>query len=105
MRDILLNALIYGAIWGIGGVIDEKTRKRFDEFLLDLINGEDVVIKHNIDMGPDSSENYPATKFPNKMGGDITSVFDFYFDAEDMRWTNWLNTVPSYKIDKDLSYL
>lgn len=29
----LSNALIYAAIWGIGGVIEETTRPRFDEFL------------------------------------------------------------------------
>ena len=105
IRDILLNALVYGTIWGVGGVIDERTRKNFDEFLLALIAGEDVVSRFNMDMGPDASEKYPGTKIPNKMGGDCSSIFDYYFDCEDMRWVNWLNTVPSYKIDKDLTYL
>jgi hypothetical protein len=30
--DKMINALIYGSIWGIGGCIDELTREKFDTF-------------------------------------------------------------------------
>jgi hypothetical protein len=33
IEDKLYNALIYSAIWGIGGCLDENTRSRFDIFL------------------------------------------------------------------------
>jgi hypothetical protein len=66
-------------IWGIGGALDEFTREKYDLFLQDLINGEDVVEKYTMDMGPDGKENYPAWKIPTKMG-EYKSLFDMYFD-------------------------
>ena len=85
-------------------MIEENTRGKFDNFMKDLIAGESVIEKYNIDMGKDGKENYPATKIPNKMG-DFESVFDMYFDQEEMRWVMWDDTVPKYQINKDLSYL
>lgn len=105
IEDKLVNVLIFAAIWGIGGCLDEHTRANFDHFLQELINGEDVVAKHQMDMGPDGAENYPAMKIPNKLGTEYKSLFDLYFDMEEMKWTNWLQTVPKYVVNKDDSYL
>lgn len=33
IEEKLINALLYAAIWGIGGCIDETTRSKFDAFL------------------------------------------------------------------------
>jgi len=43
-------------------------------------------------------------KIPNKMG-DFKTLFEFYFDQDEMKWVNWFNTVDKYHVDKDLSYL
>jgi hypothetical protein len=32
MGDKMLNALVYGLIWGIGGCVEELTRHKFDAF-------------------------------------------------------------------------
>lgn len=40
--DICYNAIVFAAIWGIGGQIEEITRPKFDKFLQQLIMGEDV---------------------------------------------------------------
>jgi len=58
--DRLSNILLYSVIWGIGGVIEESTRAKFDAFLKDLIAGEDVLDKYNIDMGKNGKDKYPA---------------------------------------------
>jgi dynein heavy chain len=44
-------------------------------------------------------------KIPNKLPGEFASLFDLYFDSEEMRWTQFTSTVPNYKINKDDSYL
>jgi len=33
IEDILMNALVFSAIWGVGGQIEETTRPKFDKFL------------------------------------------------------------------------
>jgi dynein heavy chain len=56
-------------------------------------------------MGEEAETKYPALKYPTKLGGEYKSIFDMYFDMSDMRWVNWLSTVPKYIVDKDASYL
>lgn len=33
IEERLCNALLYGVIWGIGGVLDEFSRDKFDVFI------------------------------------------------------------------------
>jgi dynein heavy chain, axonemal len=99
--DKMLNALIFATIWGIGGCIDEFTREKFDEFFQEVIVGENVIDKYKLDMG---EQRQDPMKVPNKMG-EYKSLFEIYFDQDEMKWINWFNTVDKYIVDKDLSYL
>ena len=103
IEDRLTNALVYAAIWGIGGCLEENPRPKFDVFLQDLINGEDCVTKYELDLGPDCKYE-EGQKIPNKLG-EYKTLFDVYFDAAEMRWTPWMSTVPKYVVDKDAPYL
>lgn len=100
--DKLINALLYATIWGIGGCIEEGTRPKFDSFLQELLIGDNMIEKYNLDMGPDYKVD--PMKVPNKIG-DFKSLFDLYFDQEEMRWTNWMMTVDKYVINKEDTFL
>jgi hypothetical protein len=52
-----------------------------------LINGEDVISKNNLDI----PIAYEPMKIPNKIG-EYKSLFEIYYDADEMRWTHWLST-------------
>jgi dynein heavy chain len=105
IEDKVNNALLFGIIWGIGGVLDEFSRPKFDQFLREMIDGEDVRVKYELDMGPDAEKQYPLTKIPNKLGGDYKSLFDLVFVQSEMKWISWLQTCEKYQVDKDASYL
>mmetsp|Transcript_20678 Transcript_20678/g.31626 ORF Transcript_20678/g.31626 Transcript_20678/m.31626 type:complete len:194 (+) Transcript_20678:1711-2292(+) len=77
IEDKLMNALLFASIWGIGGAMDEFTRPRFSQMLQEMLNGEDIVAKYQIDMGDVQHE---TMKVPNKITGDYKSLFDLYFD-------------------------
>jgi len=102
IEERLINSLVFGCIWGIGGVIDESTRMNFDKMFQELIAGEDVVATYEIDLGPTWST--APMKIPNKLT-DCTSLFDVCFDQEEMRWASWMSTVPKYVINKEETYL
>lgn len=102
IEDRLNNALVFASIWGIGGCIEETTRSKFDTMFQELLIGEDVVAKFEIDMGKDYTEE--PMKIPNKLG-DFKSLFEVYFDQEEMKWVNWMSTVPKYIVNKEDSYL
>jgi hypothetical protein len=46
----MINALIFAVTWSIGGKVDEHTREKFDVFMQDFINGEDVLEKYKLDL-------------------------------------------------------
>lgn len=100
--DKLINALVYSTIWGLGGCIEEGTRPKFDEFLQDLLLGTNMVEKFNLDMGPDYKVE--PMKVPNKIG-DFKSLFELYFDQEEMRWVNWMMTEEKYVVNKEDTFL
>lgn len=104
IEDKLYNIFFFATIWGIGGCLDEVTRPAFDLFMQDLMNGEDVITKNNLDIPAQEGISYEPMKIPTKIG-EFTTLFELYFDIEEMRWTNWLNTQPKYAVNKDDTYL
>ena len=90
-EDIIMNAIVFAFIWGIGAQIDEDTRQRYDEFLQDIIMGEEVVGKHNL---IDIKDSYPEpVKFSKThLGSEYKSLFDISFEPEELRWINWMQT-------------
>lgn len=100
IEDKLSNILLYAMIWGIGACLDEHTRPNYDLFLQDLMNGEDVITKSNLDI----PVAYEPMKLQTKCA-DFKSLFDMYFDCDEMKWTHWLNTQPKYTVDRDNTYL
>jgi dynein heavy chain len=95
------NALIFALVWGIGGSVDEFTREKWNGMVNELIMGEDVKEKYKLIDLP--SEWEPMT-IPCKLP-DQKSLFDCYFNAEQLNWTKWEKTVPAYQIDKDSSFV
>ena len=64
IEDKLYSALVYSAIWGIGGCLDENTRSRFDVFLQEVINGDNVIDKYELDF----DKHIDTLKIPAKIG-------------------------------------
>ena len=75
IADRLTNAMVYAGIWGIGGAVEESTRHKFDTFFQELVRGDDVITKYEIDVPGE----YEPTKIPCKIG-DKESIFDLFFD-------------------------
>jgi dynein heavy chain len=108
IEDRLVNILVFAAIWGIGGVIDERTRPKFEAFFQQVINGEEVVEAYKLDLGRDDEDNpklYEATKVPHKLPAEPSSLFDYYFDQEELSWRDWMTTKSRYVVNKEHSFL
>jgi dynein heavy chain len=50
IEEICMNAIIFAAIWGVGGQLNEHTRPIYDEYLKKLIAGENVQEEYKIDV-------------------------------------------------------
>jgi dynein heavy chain len=97
--EMCYNSVVFAHIWSIGCALDETTRPKFDIFFQEvLIAGEDVNVKYNLDV-----ETYELKKVPAKLG-DFKSVFDMWFERDKINWINWIKTIPTYVVPKDVPY-
>jgi hypothetical protein len=48
IEDYLLNFIVFGLIWSIGAIIEEKGRPKFHKFLLEILEGKDVVEQYKL---------------------------------------------------------
>ena len=48
IEDCIHNWMLFSAIWGLGGGIDEESRTKFCEFINSLKNGENIKEKYQL---------------------------------------------------------
>jgi len=88
-EEIMMNALIFAFVWGVGAQIDENTRSMYDLFLQEIIQGEDVNNKHKLEQ----EKAYPEVmKIKTNLGSDYQSLFDMSFVPGEVSWVNWMKT-------------
>jgi hypothetical protein len=102
-EDKMINALIFAVTWSVGGKIDEHTRERFDIFMQEFIEGEDVIEKYNLDLVNNGYPQHEMRKMPHKMNkGD--SVFSIFFERDSCSWIPWEKTLPPFEIPAAVPY-
>jgi dynein heavy chain len=80
---------LFACIWSLGGTLDQKSRKPFDQFFRTLISG--------------TNDAYPAPegiKF-DKPIPDAGLIYDYVFEAEKKNggnWKLWVDTIERYEI-------
>ena len=89
----------FALIWAVGGVLEESARPQFQQFVLDLIAGEDVCLKYSIDL----QYACECTPFLTKMV-ESNNIFELCFDRSKQMWLNWMQTVPVYKPPLDKNF-
>jgi dynein heavy chain len=106
--EMVPNVMLFAIIWSFGGALDDTVRDKFDNFLQELILGDDVNTKYELDLIPPShEEGTPLPWEPKKLNvklGEFKSLFDLYYDKEKLVWLNWIKTIPPYIVPKDVEY-
>ena len=100
-ETICFNAIVFSFVWGYGAQIHENDREKFDLFLQDLINGENCIEKYKIQ---DIDAEMEIKTFKTKLGADYTILFELSFDPIDIKWVNWLKTIPTYEVPGNVKY-
>jgi hypothetical protein len=90
-------------LWAFGGQADEHTRGGYEVFLQELIQSEDVCEKYNLDPKGDGYPDYEMHKISNKTPGDC-SLFDIFFERDNLSWVSWERTVPAFEIPVENPY-
>lgn len=99
IESFLNNCMIFSAIWGFGGSIEEANRVKFHEFLIDLLSMIDVKIKYKLDVEVPSPKI--SVKFPEGK-----NVFSLAYLRKGNAWKSWTeatDTVP-YQIPKTAKF-
>jgi len=48
-EDDINNHLLFSLIWSIGGILEEESRKKFSDYLKEMISGKNIVKKYKLD--------------------------------------------------------
>ena len=106
--EMIPNVMLFSLIWSFGGALDDSVREKYDNFLQELILGDDVNTKYELDLIPQNhEEGQPLPWEPKKLNvklGEFKSLFDLYYDKEKLVWLNWIKTIPPYVVPKDVEY-
>ncbi|XP_043194572.1 dynein axonemal heavy chain 12-like isoform X3 [Amphibalanus amphitrite] len=79
LRTWLISAAVFATVWSVGGVLDEPSRAKFDEFFKNLHSGQD--------------EQCPVPAEVGKMDVPMPPegcIYDFYFEYKARgQWRHW----------------
>jgi dynein heavy chain len=105
LPKVIEGCFLFSLIWSVGACLDGDGRKKFDQYVRGIMDGtiyetleyDDFRIK-NPEYVCDISRK-AVQFFP-----DTGSVFDYIFDAKTAKWNNWLEGLPTFKIEKDAKF-
>jgi dynein heavy chain len=85
--DILSNCALFSVIWGIGGALEETTRKGYNELITKMITAAfDIPEQFHIqaELKLKFEPRDIKAKIPDK-----TSIFELCYDKLKNTWPNW----------------
>ncbi|CAM9110379.1 unnamed protein product, partial [Ectocarpus fasciculatus] len=105
LPKVIEGCFVFSMIWSVGACLDGEGRKKFDTYVRGLMSGdiyetteyEDFRIKN-----PDYETD--VSRKANQLLPDTGSVYDYNFDAKTGKWNNWLEGLPTFKIEKDAKF-
>ena len=72
------NFILFSVFWGVGGTLEEESRKDFHTFILKMIYYEDVVKIYNlINLRP-----WEPNGIAYNLGEKVESLYDLVFDQQ-----------------------
>ena len=91
-------------IWSLGVIVDEASRKVFDLYMRQLCNGtiteeESFALFHVKNPGYEIQERSIAEAIPEE-----GPVYDYYYDANKLRWIAWASEIAAFKVPGDATY-
>jgi dynein heavy chain len=97
-KPIVDNYSLFATFWGIGGVLEEQSRKDFHAFVMKMIYYEDVTEIYNLDL---NGREWKPNGIPYNFGEKIDSIYSLVFDNQSSEWMPWIKTVPRWVPPKD----
>ena len=101
IEDILNNYYLFCVIWAFGGVLEEESRPKFHEFIIELIAGRNVDEKYKLDIN--SLAKWEPKSFIYKLN-DTKNIYDICYDKGKNLWLSWMQLIPAYKTPKNVEF-
>jgi dynein heavy chain len=105
LPKVIEGCFIFSLIWTVGACVDEEGRLKFDEYIRLVLSAEvyETVAYKDFEI---KNPDYIAT--PTRVSTlappDNGQVYDFIFDCKTVKWLNWLDNQPVFKIERDSKF-
>lgn len=103
IEDYIVNFIFFAVIWSVGAILEEIAKPKFHTFIMKMIKGDNVVEEYKYDLTYYKDGEYEPQTWNLKMG-DVSNIYDSFYNVKQNTWIHWMQTVPSYTINKEMEY-
>ena len=94
---------VFALVWSCAGSLDQKGRTAFDKWLKEFCGISEEGKKKDKKKDKKEPEDECGYKFSISLP-DKRSLFEFVFDNAELKFIDWLDTLPDLKIGEDAAY-
>ena len=92
---LVWNGLIFGLVWGIGGLLDESSREKFSQFFKEIFLNKYQKTESTFEGIEKVIKNNQYIKILEEF-----NLFEQVYNRKDNCWIHWIKTIPLFQIPK-----
>ena len=81
------STIVFCTVWAVGGILEEQARLKFQDFILNLIKGQNICKIY--DLGLDLEPLKLKVIFNDSM---VENMYNVCYRMNEKSWLNWMQT-------------
>lgn len=105
LEKAIEGCFIFALIWSVGACVDGEGRKKFDVYLRAVLGGRAKGTAEYLDFKSKTPDYHSDVLRKSRVCiPDIGDVYDYLFDSNELRWVNWMEGRPTFRIPDDAKF-
>ena len=88
--EYIVNFIYFSIIWSIGCIIEERGRPKFHKFLLEMIEGVNVVKQYTLDLSYEKKDSPWESREWNVKLKETKNIYEMCYNPKNNNWVHWM---------------